>query len=155
MSDSSKFDQLVVEMPARLEALQSSAPTSSNDLKGLPEAGVYVLYENERPIYVGRSRRLQKRIREHGQRSSGRYSATFAFILALEEANKQGLTFSSPRRAVIESTPEFRPLFEAAKDRVAGMAIRAVKITDPIEQTVFEVYAALALDMPYNRFETH
>lgn len=35
------------------------------------------------------------------------------------------------------------------------MDIRVVEVTDPIGQTVFEPYAALALKTPYNTFENH
>ena len=42
-----------------------------------------------------------------------------------------------------------------AKQRVGAMEIYVIEITDPIEQTLFEVYAALALDSPHNDFDTH
>jgi hypothetical protein len=35
------------------------------------------------------------------------------------------------------------------------MQVRVVEVIDPIEQTVFEVYAALVLRTPYNNFENH
>jgi hypothetical protein len=51
--------------------------------------------------------------------------------------------------------PEFAPLFTAAKARVAAMPVRLIEIAGPIERTLFEVYAALALATPHNSFETH
>ena len=35
------------------------------------------------------------------------------------------------------------------------MCVKAVGIEDPIEQTLFEVYAHLALGTKYNSFENH
>jgi hypothetical protein len=46
-------------------------------------------------------------------------------------------------------------LFLHAKERVSRMTVRVIEITDPIEQTLFEVYAALALGTVYNVFENH
>ena len=56
--------------------------------------------------------------------------------------------------------PGFAPLFVAAKDRVSRMGVRFVAIDDAIEQTLFEVYAALVLGTTrqqggYNDFENH
>ncbi len=35
------------------------------------------------------------------------------------------------------------------------MSIRFVAVDSAVEQTIFEVYAALALATPYNSFENH
>ena len=35
------------------------------------------------------------------------------------------------------------------------MEVRYVEIQDPIEQAIFEVYAAQLLATPHNSFETH
>jgi hypothetical protein len=46
--------------------------------------------------------------------------------------------------------------FDAAKARVADMDVRYILLDGPIERTIFEVYAALALDtLVFNSFETH
>ena len=47
-------------------------------------------------------------------------------------------------------------LFTEAKERVSKMSVRVIPIDDPITQTLFEVYASMALDtMEYNYFDTH
>jgi hypothetical protein len=56
---------------------------------------------------------------------------------------------------LLQIAPEFSELFRDAKERVGRMTVRVIEITDPIEQTLFEVYAALALATPYNDFENH
>ena len=58
------------------------------------------------------------------------------------------------RRELVRD-PEFQVLFNEAARRVRLMKVQVVAISDPIEQTVFEVYAAMKLDTPYNSFENH
>ena len=155
MAHIEQFDRIIKTMPMLLEKLQSSPALSREGLPELPSRGIYVFYEDGKPIYVGRSKRMRTRLLEHSRPSSGHTSATFAFILAQEKTKKQGLDVESMQRKQLENTPKFQELYRRAKDRVSRMTIRVVQVDDPIEQTVFEVYAALALETPYNVFETH
>ena len=108
-----------------------------------------MLYENGRPLYVGRSDQLADRLLSHGRPSSGSESATFAFNLARGE-------FPEPlSRGELRPDPEFQRRFDRAKERVRRMEVRAVALADPIEQTLFEVYAHLHLGTPFNSFENH
>ena len=59
------------------------------------------------------------------------------------------------KRSQIENDPRFKELYAEAKTRVAAMEVRVIQINDPVEQTIFEVYAALALATFYNDFENH
>lgn len=81
-----------------------------------------------------------------------RYTATFAFRLAKQ---KCGQLSAGRTDAELESHPEFKPLFMAAKDRVSKMKVQYVEVPDPIEQALFEVYAAESLGTKHNSFETH
>ena len=113
--------------------------------------GVYVLYERGRPMYVGRSDNLKTRLLDHGLSSGGSETATFAFNIAKERfPNPSSMT----RRELVRD-PEFQIHFREAARRVRLMEVRAVGISDPIEQTIFEVYASMMLDTPYNSFENH
>lgn len=156
MTASGQFEKVIEKMPELLNRLQSNPALGRDRLRGIPQRGVYAFYENGAPIYVGRSNRLRQRLLEHGRRSSLQNSATFAFILATYEARERGLVFQSMPRAILQNYPGFRELFQQAKDRIRRMQIRIVEVIDPIEQTVFEVYAVLVLDTRrYNDFETH
>ena len=55
----------------------------------------------------------------------------------------------------LQFIPEFKELFDEAKQLVRQMSVRVVEVTDPIEQTLFEVYVALKLKTPWNSFENH
>lgn len=155
MPASRQFERVIAKMPVLLEGLQSSPALSRDDLGQIPKRAIYVFYENDDPLYVGRSNRLRLRLLEHGRPSAERNTATFAFLLAAEEVGKRGLIFQSMQKTAWQNVPEFRELFRQAKDRVSKMKVRVVEVTDPVDQTVFEVYAALALRTPYNKFETH
>ena len=155
------FDTIINMMPGYLQELRN-CPCLGMDTRqerrnlgnNLPDsnAGIYVLYEDGRPLYVGRSNRLKERLLEHGRPGGWSASATFAFILATEAF---GNAAEAMRRGQLQAHPEFRRLFADAITRVRGMCVRVVEIQDPIEQTIFEVYAHLELETPYNNFENH
>ena len=148
-----KFSELVEEMPELLQNLESQHPRTIDNLKGLPQRGVYIFYEEHKALYVGRSNRVVDRIREHCRESSRHNSATFAFNLAKEEMGL-GQKTRVPRKE-LEKAPGFDKAFWEARKRVSEMKIRVVQIDDQVTQALFEIYAALALEAPYNDFSTH
>lgn len=148
------FNNIIAKMQPLLDQLLASPHLSRTELQDVPEKGVYLFYENGSAIYVGRSRRLKERLREHGQPSSRHNSATFAFKLATAAATQAGILLQGRNRTEIENHSAFSDLYREAKNRVAAMKVQVVKIEDPIEQTIFEVYAALALHTTYNDFDT-
>ena len=149
-----EFRALVDELPGLLKRLLNSSLRPWSDLGSLPRRGIYVFFENGRPIYVGRTNRMKERIKEHGRSSSGHNSATFAFNLAKEAAKRKGIDINKDRNQ-LEKGPDFSNLFREARERVSRMSVRVIEIDDPIVQTLFEVYASIALKTPYNDFETH
>jgi len=151
----SDFDDMIANLPALLDKLKSGSALRRDDLSGVPERGIYAFYENGNPVYVGRSSGMRSRLLAHGRPSSDHNTATFAFILAMEQAQERKLSALSLERSPRQKDPEFRELYTCAKKRVSKMKTRVVEVIDPIEQTVFETYAALALRTPYNTFENH
>ena len=155
----SRFSDVMCRMPMYMEKLRESGAISMYDmadrraLRGKLAAtkGIYVLYERGRPMYVGRSDNLADRLLKHSQPSGGSETATFAFNIAKREF--PGST--SMVRKDLQKDKEFQLLFDAAKGRVMKMEVRVVGIADPIEQTIFEVYAHLELQTPFNSFENH
>ena len=139
---------------AYLPKLKQMMPTKLADLKGaeLPKAGIYVLYKDEIPLYVGRTGSLKARLKQHGYKNSNRFSASFAFIPAKKLALASGVNCNRSRKD-LAADAEFK--FKEAKEAVSLMQFRCVEITDSIEQTLFEVYAALELNTPHNSFDPH
>ena len=130
-----------------------SAPTL---LRGMPERGVYLFSEGKKHLYVGRTNRLRQRLQEHGRPSSRHNSAPFAFLLAREETGRTTATYQTKgSRGELEADPLFAAAFTAAKERVRAMNIRFVAQPDPLGQALLEIYVAVALQTPYNDFDTH
>ena len=149
------FNNMIVELPELLKELETSIPMKCNSLRKLPECGIYVLYEKEKPIYVGRSNCLRKRIQQQKRPSSDHNHEPFAFNLAKKQAAEIGRVLPR-KRTECEKVSEFNALFIDAKKRVSEMEVRVVEIKNPELQTIFEVYAAMALNtMEYNSFENH
>lgn len=148
-----RFQKVVSRMEPLLEELRSSDLLTCDDLKRVPQQGVYVFYEGGTPIYVGRSRRMRQRIREHGARSSRHESATFALKLLRHEVGEpEGHASEYTRPQLQERYPVE---YAARRERVRNMRFRVVEIENPVVQTVFETYAILALDTKeYNTFHT-
>lgn len=150
-----EWNHSMEQMPRLLNELTSQPLRPSSNRGILPERGVYVFYENGKPIYTGRTQNMRRRLNQHCQPSSGHNSATFAFNIAKREAIKAGINISLTRKQ-LETNPAFAKLYLKAKERVSKMPVRVIQIDDPIMQTLFEVYAALALETKkFNDFNTH
>ena len=82
--------------------------------------------------------------------------AAFAFRLAREATGKVEATYRKVgSRGALMQDPIFASAFDAAKARIREMDVRLVEELDPVRQTILEVYVALALQTPYNDFNTH
>jgi hypothetical protein len=150
------FEDAVGQMPTLLEALQSSAKHRVADHPAVPDAaGIYLFSDGVKPIYVGQSRKLRTRLRQHTGATNRQNQASFAFNLAKREALRANVEVERPR-ATLEAAAEFIPHFDKARADVAAMDVQFIELSDPIARTLFEVYAALALDtVEFNSFETH
>ena len=149
-----KFDEMIEQLPLLLNKLVNSPSKKRDTLSTLPQKGIYVFYENEFPIYVGRSNRIKQRLLEHSRSSSTHTSATFAFNLAKEAAKEKEMDVNNKARVHLETDLVFSGLYSEAKERVSKMSIKVIKIDDPILQTIFEVYASVKLNT-LNDFDTH
>ena len=152
-----KFKELVDKMPPYLQLLLSQPLIDINDIgiTQVPQKGVYVFFESNKPIYVGRSNRLKERLKEHSQKSSDHYSATLAFRIAKQNASDLQNKERKLTNAQLMENSDFLKEFTAAKDRIYKAKIRFIKIEDQIEQAMFELYASLALGTELNDFNTH
>ena len=153
-------------LPDLMNQLENCQPFIRDSRDRLPpqirdKPGIYVFYDDDKPLYVGlsRSKQMRERIMQHSRPSSGHMAATFAFLLALEEAENQYIDCTDRTRDGLQKAPDFKPIYDATKERVRQMAVKVVAVADAIEQSVFQVYAALHLPTMrpygYNDFETH
>jgi len=154
-----KFQEIIDRFPGDMSALTKSPPVPSSELKNIPKRGIYVFYEDNKPIYIGRSRNLRQRFKQHHRKSSDHHSATFAFMIARLDAKKAGVEMEKngkkKTRDELQKDPVFSQIFSNAKKRVSEMHIQVLSMDGPVEQTLFEVYAALELNTEYNKWDTH
>ena len=62
---------------------------------------------------------------------------------------------SENSRTGLATTSEFVEAFTAAKRRIRQMDYRFVAEDDQTRQAILEAYCAIALQTPYNDFDTH
>jgi len=150
-----RFKKLADRMPLLLQSLLEQPLIARDDIGvvKVPQKGVYVFYENNIPMYVGRSNRLKERLREHSQ-SRQHYSATLAIKIAKRNMPTLQNEARKPTVKQLMDNEDFKKEFEYARDRIARMKIRCVKIEDQIEQAMFEIYAHLELGTEFNDFKT-
>ena len=159
MTQKPSFKDVVANMQGYLTELENCEPLRMETdperralRKRLPASeGIYVLYEGEDAKYVGRSDQLADRLLAHGRPSSGSDSASFAFNIARSQFDGS-LALS---RKQLAQDAKFQRLFSGAKEQVTKMDVKVVEVRDPIEQTIFEVYAHMELETPFNSFENH
>jgi hypothetical protein len=142
-----QFLEAVEEMPSLLAALLAAPSLRVADHPKISATpGIYLFSARRRPIYVGQSRKLPMRLRQHTGELRRESEASFTFNLAKREAAKAGMTF--PRgRATLQLDPTVIPYFVSAKASVAAMRVQFSELPDPILRTLFEVYVALALGL--------
>ena len=155
------FEKIIEKIPLLLEELNNKSMLKKGDTyinqSCIPKKGIYVLFENSKPIYVGRSNNIKQRLRDHSNPGSDHYSATFAFRLAAREYEKKYCKSTKGiLRKDLKNDRYFNILFLDAKARVSEMGIKTINIDDQITQTIFEVYAAMKLGtLEFNSFDNH
>ena len=140
------FEQLMQMRPLKMSALPAK----------LPEKCIYLLSEGGNHLYVGRTRKLRKRLRQHSIASAQHNQAVFAFKLAREATERLAAAYSAAgSRKAMCAEPRFADAFGRAKARVRDMDLRFVEEADPTRQALLEIYASVVLRTKYNDFDTH
>lgn len=137
----------------RLLAMKPFTPVSLP--KGMPKEGIYLFSENQKHLYVGRSRNIRGRIARHSRPSSTHRMAAFAFRLAREATGHLVASYKKEgSRSKLVQDPAFRAAFDQSKTRIREMDVRFVEESDPVRQALLEIYVAVSLRTPYNDFRT-
>lgn len=113
-------------------------------------SGCYVLQEGTTPIYVGISRGVLGRLRQH-LLGKDHFSASLAYAMAKKDHQPTEKT-----RKLVMGAKGFPNAFEKSQTYLRSLSIGAVEIKNPLELYVFEAYAAMALGTAeWNTFRTH
>lgn len=111
--------------------------------------GCYVFIDQERPIYVGISRGVIKRLVQHLNFES-HYTASLVYRMATEDYPHE------MKRDQAMKDDQFRSVFLSAQGRLRQTSIAFVEIGNDLELYLFEVMAAMHLDTDtWNTFRTH
>lgn len=151
------FRQYVESLHRSFERLMEMSPVKIASLpKPLPAKCVYLFSEGSNHLYVGRTRKLRNRLRQHSIPASQHKQAAFAFKLAREATGqaKASYTPEGSRQALL-ADPVFADAFAKAKARICSMDLRFVEESDPLRQALLEIYVAVVLGTKYNDFDTH
>lgn len=116
--------------------------------------GLYVFGENQSgvviPVYVGISRSLYKRLKDHGWGKTHN-TATLAHLIAKDLYPKNKWTFSSIRRESIQSHYDI----EKAKKDIQNFNIVIYPVKNDYELYLYEVLLSGIWKTKWNSFRTH
>jgi GIY-YIG catalytic domain-containing protein len=146
----SKMDDLFKDLYSRFD---KSDFVSKDKLPS--KGGIYVFYESEKALYVGRTDNVKQRIQLHTRPSSGSESATFAFNLAKAEHGVKN-EIKETRKELMKNE-EFKKVFITHKSNVSNFRLKFIQIENDVLQTMFEPYLAIKLNTypNNNTFENH
>ncbi len=112
-------------------------------------SGSYVLIEKQKPIYVGISRSVLSRLRQHFTGKT-HFDASLVYQIAQRRRPTPG------DRSKVMKNPEFQREFASAQTYLRSLNVAFVEIQNPLELYVFEAYAAVELGThEWNTFRTH
>lgn len=151
------FARYLEALHPSFERLIAMPPVSVANLpRKLPSKCVYLFSEQSRSMYVGRTKHLRNRLRQHSTPAAQHNQAVFAFKLAREKTgHKEAAYKKQGSRGALSTEPVFAKAFSEAKARVRNMELRFVEETDPLRQSLLEIYVAVVLKTSYNDFDTH
>ena len=117
------------------------------------EAGVYVIEERDRAIYVGRSRDLRRRLNDHLSASVSKAALAVRMARAATGLHANYKKERSARH-LFDTNETFRAAFKSATERIGAMHVRWEAEEDDVCQALLEIYAAVELESPFNSFGT-
>jgi len=147
------FRKLTRDFPELLDRLRRDSYPRGFPRARIPKQGVYAFREDAVTWYVGRTDTMARRWGHHTHEGSVENQASFAFLLAREEANAAGIRAHT--RKALAGKAKFTPYFNRAKARVGRMSRHAVEVVHPTKQALFEIYAAVVLRAKYSDFRNH
>jgi hypothetical protein len=112
-------------------------------------SGCYVLTRRGKPFYVGISRSIVARLRQHGIGKT-HFDASLAYRMACKKAPHK------MTRNEAMKNPGFQKQFQEAQRQLHGSSVAFIEIVNPLELYVFEAYCAIELNTSkWNTFRTH
>ncbi len=112
--------------------------------------GLYVFIHNDKPFYVGISKRVINRIIQH-VRGNSHNKATLAYKMGLIHfKERKGYEYNGKRKDF-----DFENEVEPIKEFLMKQKIAFIGIDNDDELALFEIYCSMKLGTYLNTFETH
>lgn len=150
-----RFVALLAGLEAKYQELLAMTPVAAAQVRSdSPKGGVYLFSEGRVHLYVGRTKRhIHVRIRDHF--GANRDAASFPWLIAREKTGMSATYRQSGSRRELLADREFGKAYADAKTRIREMDVRYVGESEPLRQTLLEIYVAVAADAKYNDFSPH
>lgn len=150
-----EFRKIIDSVAANYEQSKDcSAFMLKNPPNHIPQKGIYLLCEGKTVLYVGRSNRIVKRLKDHICNSH--FKATFAFLLARETTGNLKPSYKREgSRTHLLKDRKFQECFDAARERIGKMNVLVLEENNPTKQALLEIYAATVTSAPYSVFDNH
>ena len=149
------FRELISGLHEKYLELVSMQPvTIDTTPNNCPIGGVYLFTENGKHLYAGRTKReISVRLKAHVNTAK---DCPFAWHLAREVMGVEKATYKKEgSRNHLLTQPQFKQVYDSAKDRIRKMEVRFVSEQDPLKQALLEIYVAVLSNAKYNDFDTH
>jgi hypothetical protein len=150
-----KFRTLIDTLHEKYEELMSMHPLTIDAVPSdCPIGGIYLFTENGVHLYVGRiKRRIKDRLKYHISTAD---DCPFAWHLAREETGIIEASYKAEgSRKHLLTQPNFKQSYDRAKKRIKQMEVRYIGESDPLKQTLLEIYIAFVTRAKFNDFDTH
>jgi len=149
-----EFDKIVKDVKKECSLLLKSPKYRMDKLpKEMPLAGIYIFYENDTALYVGRTNKMKNRLKYYTNNSHNQ--ATFAFRIAGEKTGKKATYRKEGSRKNLLEDDVFKDEFDNARDRIRKMDVQFIEEADPNRQAVLEICTTLRVKAIYNDFDNH
>jgi hypothetical protein len=151
------FQRNVEKLEQVTQALLKSMPCMIREglPRSVPKAGIYLFSDGTKPLYVGRSNNIRRRMGLHTRPSAAHNQATFAFRLTKEQLGIGKPSYQTKgSRPDLAASPRFAHAFRKSKDTIRSLNVRFIEENDPVMQALLEIYIAVTLGTPYNEFKT-
>ena len=139
----SSFESIVNQLPLYLDNLleqkeYSFAELTERKIKDFfgttnPVSGVFLMIENDVPVYIGRSRTLAQRIGVD-LRSIQKSQATLTYKL------------------LISGQHNFTTMDQVREYMYNHFTVKMINLEDEYDRTIFQIYASMKLKTKYNSF---
>lgn len=142
----------VLSVEEKLAELRKSKLKPLADVSDFPRsAGVYIVYNGKRALYVGIATNLKRRLQQHIE--DRRVSSALTLKLAFIEANivKKGGRYPQSREKYFRNE-EFLTAYKAAAKKVRRMKVRFIEVNSAPLRIILEAYAGMLFKTELNDF---